>query len=453
MRVRDSAVLGFCKLFIQGSMTREDSEMGQPGILLVSGYEGGVQPLSIGAAAAYLINAGFQPVCLDRFVDYSCNDRFTDDVDLIAISMQLFQSVAPGVDIAKLARLRNPRATIVMFGQHAGIHAERLLGSYCDYVIRGDWETALVALAQHLSGESISLDLPGLCRKGSIVAPYIHRSNYLPPTRSMLPDLSSYAYPEFELFKTSCGATPIIGNIETSRGCHHACSYCSVFAATGRKVNFIPQAVVMDDIRHVVDAGASHIYFADAEFLNSKRRGLQIVRQMKEEYPHLTFDITTRADHILEARDVILELRELGCMFVTSALEFPSQRVLDAVQKDLTVAEIEMAVHYCHEIGLPMNATFIPFNPWVTLDELERFQEWIDQVGLSDTINPIQYETRLYLYKGSPLLMHPDVQRLQLTEYEFHFEWAHPDPRVDRLFEDIVSPLEEGVFKRCCIKC
>ena len=209
----------------------------------------------------------------------------------------------------------------------------------------------------------------------------------------------------------------------------------------------------MDDIRHAVDAGASHIYFADAEFLNSKLHGLRIVREMKQEFPHLTFDITTRADHILEAKDHIRELRDLGCVFVTSAFEFPSQRVLDAVSKDLTVDDIEQAIEFCHEIGLPINATFIPFNPWVTLDDLNTFRDWTDRVGLSDTINPIQYETRLYLYKGSPLLAHPDVQSLRLTECDYHYEWEHPDPCVDQLFAETVTPLEAGAFKRCCIKC
>jgi radical SAM superfamily enzyme YgiQ (UPF0313 family) len=269
-------------------------EMGQPSILLISGYEGGVQPLSLGTAAAHLIRAGFQPYCSDLFVERGCGERLVGDADLIAISMQLFQSVEPGVEFAKLARLRNPHATIVMFGQHAGIHAERLLGRYCDYVIRGDWEPTLLALVQNLAGTSIPVDLPGLCRKGTIVPPYIHRTDYLPPMRDLLPNLSHYTYPELEMFKRDCGEPSIVGNIETTRGCHHACSYCSVFAATGRKVNFIPPSVVMEDIRQVVRAGASHIYFADAEFLNSKLHGLRIVRNMKEEFSNLTFDITTR---------------------------------------------------------------------------------------------------------------------------------------------------------------
>lgn len=422
-------------------------------ILLVSAYGGGVQPLSLATAASHLLKAGFQPTCLDVFVAGVDDEGPFADADLVAISMPLFQAVAPGVELAKMARRLNPNVTVVMFGQHANIHVERLLGTSCDYVIRGDWEPALVALARTMAGEEDALALPGLCAPGHIVPPHIHRADHLPPARHLLPPLSCYTYPEFEMFRRGPCDERRVGNVETARGCHHACTYCSVFAATGRKVNIIPPEVVLEDIRQVVGAGASHIFFEDAEFLNAKHHGLRIIRQMKQEFPHLTFDITTRADHILESHDTIRELHELGCEFVTTALEFPAQHVLDAVHKELTVEHIEHAIAYCQSIGLAMNPTFILFNPWVTLEELDWFPEWLHTMGLADTINPIQFETRLYLYKGSPLLHHPDIQRLRLTEQAFQYEWEHPDPRVDQRFAATVKPPEAGVFKRCCIKC
>jgi radical SAM superfamily enzyme YgiQ (UPF0313 family) len=326
-----------------------------------------------------------------------------------------------------------------------------LVPAYCDYVVRGDAEPGLVALARGPAEGAATTPL-GICRPGQPVAPYIHRNGLLPPARDLLPDLSRYRYPELEVLWRDT-PLPIVANVETARGCHHACSYCSVFAATGRKVTLIPPAVVMEDIRQVVALGAEHIWFTDAEFFNAKHHGVGIVRSMKREFPHLTFDITTRADHILESKAQVAELRELGCRFVTTALEFPLQRVLDAVYKELTVDQIERTIDYCRTIGLTLNPTFIMFNPWVDLEDLGRFREWLDRVGLAESVSPVQYETRLYLYKGSPLLQRPDVQTLELTEREFHYEWKHPDRRVDQLFAETVEPSESRVFKRCCIKC
>jgi radical SAM superfamily enzyme YgiQ (UPF0313 family) len=420
-------------------------------ILLAAVYEGGAQPTSIGTAASHLIQDGIVPRCVDTFLDGLPQDDIIAESDVLAISVPLFQSVAPAVELAALARKINPTGRIVMFGQHANIHAERLLPAHCDYVIRGDPEPALVALARSSADGSDSTSL-GVCRDGQLAKPYVHRNDLRAPARQLLPELSRYRYPELDSI-WCCGAQPTVGNVETARGCHHICSYCSVFAATGRKVTLIPPPVVMEDIRQVVALGAKHIWFTDAEFFNAKQHGLGIIRSMKREFPNLTFDITTRADHILEAKEGVAELRDLGCKFVTTALEFPSQRVLDAIHKELTVDQIERAIDYCQEIGLRLNPTFIVFNPWIDADELGGFRNWIDRVGLTESVSPIQYETRLYLYKGSPLLKHPDIQKLELTEREFHYDWKHPDPRVDQLFADAVRPLEPGTFKRCCIKC
>jgi hypothetical protein len=94
------------------------------------------------------------------------------------------------------------------------------------------------------------------------------------------------------------------------------------------------------------------------------------------------------------------------------------------------------------------------FNPWVGLEDLALFYHFVEENKLENIIDPIQFETRLHLYKGSPLLSNnPSIRNLELEEHEFHFDWKHPDPRVDTLFTESVTPVEEGVFKRCCLKC
>lgn len=420
-------------------------------IVLAAVYEGGAQPISIGSAASHLIEAGFHPTCLDATVDGKPFERLVATAELLAISVPLFQSIAPAANLAARCRAVNPQCTIVMFGQHANIHHERLLATRCDYVIRGDYEPGLVALASEV--EPAVLSTLGVSSKGRAAAVYLHRGPLLPPARRLLPPLARYRYPELEFVWNRERPLPVVGNVETARGCHHACSYCSVFAATGRKVTRLAQDNVMQDIREVVGLGAQHIWFTDAEFFNGKRHGMAIVREMKREFPQLTFDVTTRADHILEFKAEVEELHELGCEFITSALEFPSQKTLDGVRKELTLAQIESAIEYCRNIGLRLNPTFIPFNPWVDFEELNAFRAWLDRVGLIETVNPLQYETRLYLYKGSPLLNHPDVQKLDLTEREFHYDWKHRDGRVDQAWAAAAPVPAAGSFTRCCIKC
>ncbi|MCZ2970958.1 radical SAM protein, partial [Acinetobacter baumannii] len=91
--------------------------------------------------------------------------------------------------------------------------------------------------------------------------------------------------------------------------------------------------------------------------------GIKILRKLHEEFPELTYDFTTRVDHILENKKTLAEMKELGVKFITSALEFPSEEVLDAVAKDTSVADIEQGIAYLREIDIKLNPTFIMFNP------------------------------------------------------------------------------------------
>ncbi|WP_124727593.1 arsinothricin biosynthesis radical SAM protein ArsL [Staphylospora marina] len=422
-------------------------------ILLVSTFEGGFQPFTVASAATPLIKAGFDVSVLDTYVEGLREDRFLDK-DLVAISVPLFDPVHAGVEVAKFVRKINPDAHITFFGQHATIQATRLAGKYSNTCICGEWERPLVALARSLSGEEV-VDFSGILAaeqalQGKNIHPYMLRDHLDVPFRHLLPPLHKYPQPQVERLT---GSKQIVGSTEIARGCHHKCLYCSVFAAYGGKVILVPEEIVIQDVRNLVEMGMTHLTFIDADFFNAKWHGIQILRKLNQEFPHLTFDFTTRVDHILENKDTLREMAKLNVRFITSALEFPSEEVLDAVAKETTVDDIKEAIAFLREIGIRLNPTFIMFNPWTTMEDLSVFRAFVDENGLDQIIDPIQYETRLYLYKGSPLLNKKSIQELELIEHEFHYEWKHPDPQMDELYSSMQTPAEEGVFKRCCLKC
>ena len=80
----------------------------------------------------------------------------------------------------------------------------------------------------------------------------------------------------------------------------------------------VDQNDVLSDIRGQVELGAGHITFGDPDFLNGPRHSLDIVREMHEEFPALTFDMTTKVEHILRHAKVFpipgrrLSLRHFG---------------------------------------------------------------------------------------------------------------------------------------------
>ncbi|MDP5275945.1 arsinothricin biosynthesis radical SAM protein ArsL [Chengkuizengella axinellae] len=422
-------------------------------ILLVSTFEGGFQPTTIATAATPLMKEGFNVSVLDTYVDGIIEEKFQGK-EIIAISVPLFDAVHAGIEIAKLAARLNPKAHITFFGQHATINATRLAGKYSDSCICGEWEYPLTQLSKHLSGDKQD-DLPGIlsgeeAMKGNNIHPYMSRDHLDVPSRNILPPL--HKYPQKQINRL-LGSEQIVGSTEMARGCHHKCLYCSVFAAYDGKVILVDEEIVIQDVRNLVEGGMTHLTFIDADFFNAKYHGIKILRKLHQEFPNLTYDFTTRVDHILENKETLAEMKNLGVKFITSALEFPSKEVLDAVAKDTSIDDITQAIAYLREIDIKLNPTFIMFNPWTSLDDIVTFRSFIENNALNDLVDPIQYETRLYLYKGSPLLHKESIQSLDLTEYEFHYDWKHPDPKMDELYYEMLTPPEEGIFKRCCLKC
>ncbi|CAM4439515.1 arsinothricin biosynthesis radical SAM protein ArsL [Paenibacillus tarimensis] len=423
-------------------------------ILLVSNFEGGFQPITVATALSALLKEdGMQVEVLDTYVEGVQESRFADQ-DLIAVSIPLFDAVQAAAEVTKIIRRVNPQAHITFFGQHATINASRLAGTYSDSCICGEWEQPLVQLARYLNGEE-DCSLEGIltgsgAREGQVIHPYMSRDHFAVPARHMLPPL--HKYPQKQINKL-LGSDRVVGSTEIARGCHHKCLYCSVYAAYDGKVLLVPEHVVLEDVRNLMAGGMTHLTFIDADFFNAKYHGIKLLRQIHQEFPQLTFDFTTRVDHILENKEALAEMKQLGLKFITSALEFPSELVLDAVAKETSVSDIEQAIQFLRDTGIMLNPTFIMFNPWTNIDDLTSFRTFVEDNQLNDIIDPIQYETRLYLYKGSPLLRQSSIQSLELTEHEFHYEWKHPNPEIDELFAEIVTVPEDGIFKRCCLKC
>lgn len=169
--------------------------------------------------------------------------------------------------------------------------------------------------------------------------------------------------------------------------------------------------------------------------------------------PDVTFEFTTRIDHILDYGDELARLVDLGLVSVTSALEFPSDRILRIFDKGIDTQDMRRAIAAAGDLGIVLQPTFIPFTPWVEYDELLTFEDFLVETGLAAVAHPTVLQTRLLLFKGSPLLASPWIQDVRLTDKGFWFDWEHADPRVDALWQDRRDDAVDAGAVRCCVKC
>jgi radical SAM superfamily enzyme YgiQ (UPF0313 family) len=322
---------------------------------------------------------------------------------------------------------------------YATLNAEYLLAHGVDSVIGGEYEAPLVALIESLDA-GIENPVIGVSQHGRDAGPFLKRMDFRVPSRRLLPPLGSYAQLERD------GARNLVGYVEASRGCKHHCLHCPIPPVYGGRFFAVPQEIVLEDIRRLVQSGAEHITFGDPDFLNGPTHALRVTRAMHAECPTLTFDFTTKIEHILKHRELFPEFAQLGCLFAVSAVESLSDTVLANLEKGHTRADVFEALAIMRQADVALRPSLVSFTPWTTLDDYIDVLDVVELEGLIDHVDPVQYAVRLLIPPGSLLLQRPAVQPFlgPLDQAVFSYRWTHPDPRMDELHRAVTSLVEQA---------
>ncbi|MFQ5896969.1 MAG: CUAEP/CCAEP-tail radical SAM (seleno)protein [Candidatus Methylomirabilia bacterium] len=418
---------------------RQGSSWRRPGaVLLLSCYELGHQPLGVASPLGFLEREGYAPEALDIAVERLEPEKVRQ-AGLVGISVPMHTALRLGVRAAERVRELNAGCHIAFYGLYALLNAEYLLGHVADSVIGGEFESALVALVQDLEAGG-SGDVGGVARQGRPARAVLRRLPFALPSRVALPPLTRYAHLERD------GLRSRVGYVEASRGCLHHCLHCPIPPVYDGRFFVVPREIVLEDIRRLVQAGATHVTFGDPDFLNGPGHSLAVVRAMHAEFPETTFDFTAKVEHILERRALFPELAELGCVFMVSAVESLSDTVLANLEKGHTRADVFEALKIVRDAGIAFRPTWVAFTPWTTLQDYLDMLEFIEAEGLIHHVDLVHYSIRLLVPPGSRLLeslaMKPFLG--PLVEESFYYRWSHPDPRMDRLHQAVRGAVEEA---------
>ena len=380
-------------------------------VLLISPYELGRQPFSLAHAAALLRARGHEVVLID-LAQGSLPREGLEGFDLVGISLGMHTATRIAVSLLPTLRVKAARARIVCYGVYAPPNRGLLEDLGVDGVLGPEFENGLVALA---GGEEPD--------DGAKVV-------FVVPDRAGLPALTRYAH-----LQLPGGGRKTVGFIEASRGCKYLCRHCPLVPVYEGRFRAIPRELVIADAKQQIAEGATHLSFGDPDFLNGPTHALRLLEALHERWPHATFDATIKISHILTHRDLLPRLREYGCLFMTTAAESFDDTVLGFLDKGHTGEDIRHAVALARQAGIAIAPTFVPFTPWTTLEGYIDLLAQVRDLGLINSVSPIQLAIRLLIPEGSYLLRIPGFRdRLKpFTETILGYPWANPDPRVDAL--------------------
>ena len=159
-----------------------------------------------------------------------------------------------------------------------------------------------------------------------------------------------------------------------------------------------------------------------------------------------------QVEHLLEHAGVLPQLRDAGCLFITSAFESCSDEVLGYLDKGHTRDEMERVLALAERERLVIRPTWVAFTPWGTVEDFAELLQFVEDRGLVGHVQPVQYGLRLLLPPGSPLVPLLRDQGLlgEFDEQGLTYAWSNADPRIDPLQREIAVIVEAAAARCSC---
>jgi len=243
--------------------------------------------------------------------------------------------------------------TTVAGGPEPASYIEEYLAAGADVVVIGEGEVTLEELLPALKDSR----LDALSRVRGIAFRGADGGIQRTPPRPQIADLDGQPWPSREsapieryidVWRQFHGSGSV--SLITARGCPYSCRWCSraVYGKTHRRRK--PRAVV-EELEWILDRyGPDMLWIADDVFTIHHGWLAAFATEMKQRGLRIPFECISRADRI-DARVADL-LAELACFRIWIGSESGSQRILDAMQRDVTVEQVRNAVEACKKRGI-----------------------------------------------------------------------------------------------------
>lgn len=249
--------------------------------------------------------------------------------------------------------------TVIVSSSDAADHYEKYFSHGADYVVRGEGEETLKSLLLTLDQGGDAAQVQGLAFRRS-------NENVLTGTRPVIKDLDGLPLPAWDLVDIAAYRKIWLRhhgyfslNIATTRGCPFKCNWCAKPIYGNRYTSRSPQHVIREIAWLLETYKPDHFWMCD-DIFGLKPGWVREFRDLvKERRLSFQYKIQSRVDLLLE-EDTIDALAQSGAETVWVGAESGSQKILDAMDKGTTVAQIVDASRLLKQKGVKV-AFFLQF--------------------------------------------------------------------------------------------
>ncbi|WP_237274893.1 B12-binding domain-containing radical SAM protein [Tenacibaculum ovolyticum] len=259
-----------------------------------------------------------------------------------------------------ILKAKSNNCKIVVCSSDATDHYEKYLNAGADFIIQGEGEVTLKELVDKFQNKEDATVIDGVVYvndQGKIIKN---------PKRAVYKELDSFPMPAWDLINVNDykniweeGGKEFSLNMVTTRGCPFKCNWCAKPIYGNRYNSHSPEYIVAHISYLQKNFGVKKFWMCDDIFGLKPQWVQEFNTLLKQENLTINYYIQSRADLLLKEAN-IEALAESGLSEVWIGAESGSQKILDAMDKGTTIAQIEKATRLLKEKNIKV-AFFIQF--------------------------------------------------------------------------------------------
>lgn len=295
------------------------------------------------------------------------------DFDPEIVGMQTFlNTIDRCYKVAGMVKEAKPDVKVVLGGVQVTICPENSIkNKWIDFIVFGEGEIVFENLLVALEKGSNFHAVDGLIWKKNGQA-------ITNKPQGLIPDLDTILLPALHLFPMNRyhSSSQLRGkrtmNIMSSRGCPYRCAYCTSHMTFGKTFRYHSAARVIQEIKRLVNEyGADGIQFYDETFTLHKKRIIELCDAfMTSKTVQVPWACFTRVNCVDE--DLLNKMKEAGCYQIFYGVESGVQRLLDLIQKDITLEKTKKAFSLTRKTGIESLASLMVGFPTETIEEARK---------------------------------------------------------------------------------